>query len=67
MGRVRVRVRVRVRAQVPSLGGLWRAGGWLRRGWGHCPRCGGAPWPMAVAGVAVWRCGWREGGRRVKG
>ena len=40
-------------------GGLWTTGLWLRRGWGHWPRCGGAPWPMAVAGVAVWCCRWR--------
>ena len=37
----------------------WRAGGWLQRGWGHCPGGGEAPWPMAVAGVAVGRCRWR--------
>ena len=30
-------------------GGHWRAGGWLRRGWGHCPGGGEARWPMAVA------------------
>ena len=39
--------------------GHWRADGWLQRGWGHCPGGGEAPWPVAVAGVAVWGCRWR--------
>ena len=54
-----------VGARIRSLGrtteGL--AGGF--EGAGATRRRGGAPWPMAEAGVAVWCCRWREGGRRV--
>ena len=36
--------------------GHWRAGGWLRSGWGRCPGPNGAPCAVAVAGRAVGRC-----------
>jgi hypothetical protein len=46
-------------ADPQSRGGLWRAGGWLRSGWGHCPGGEESPRPMAVAWVAAWCCRWR--------